>query len=83
MRIGVRSLRLDPNRGKGAALIAGVQEARGQYTAVLDADLEYRPEDLIPLTEPLLDGRSNAAFGARGFRGHTSHSYLTCSATAS
>jgi len=72
----VRSLRLDPNRGKGAALIAGVQEARGTYTAVLDADLEYRADDLIPLMEPLLEGRANAAFGVRGFRGHTSHSYL-------
>ena len=75
-RDGVRSLRLDPNRGKGAALIAGVQQARGRYTAVLDADLEYRPEDLLPLMKPLLEGRSNVAFGVRGFRGHTSHSYL-------
>ena len=73
---GVRSLRLDPNRGKGAALIAGVQEARGEWTGVLDADLEYRAEDLIPLMKPLLEGRANAAFGVRGFRGHTSHSYL-------
>ena len=75
-REGVRSLRLDPNRGKGSALIAGVQDARGEWTGVLDADLEYRAEDLIPLMKPLLEGRSNAAFGVRGFRGHTSHSYL-------
>ena len=75
-RHGVRSLRLDPNRGKGAALVAGVQEARGDYTGVLDADLEYRAEDLVALLSPLLQGRANAAFGVRGFSGHTSHSYL-------
>jgi glycosyltransferase involved in cell wall biosynthesis len=72
----VRTLRLGVNRGKGAALRAGVQEARGEYTAILDADLEYRADDLVPLLEPLLEGRANAAFGVRGFRGHTSHSYL-------
>ncbi|HEV2815052.1 MAG TPA: glycosyltransferase family 2 protein [Solirubrobacteraceae bacterium] len=72
----VRALRLDPNRGKGAALQAGVQEARGRYTAILDADLEYQAADLVPLLEPLLEGKANAAFGVRGFRGHTSHSYL-------
>lgn len=72
----VRVMRLDPNRGKGAALRAGVHEARGRYTGILDADLEYSPEDLLPLMEPLLDGKANAAFGVRGFRGHTSHSYL-------
>lgn len=72
----VRVLRQEPNRGKGAALIAGVQAARGRFTGILDADLEYRADDLIPLMEPLLGGRANAAFGVRGFRGHTSHSYL-------
>ncbi len=75
-RDGVRVLRLEPNRGKGAALRVGVQAARGRYTGILDADLEYQAEDLIPLLAPLLEGKANAAFGVRGFRGHTSHSYL-------
>jgi dolichol-phosphate hexosyltransferase len=72
----VRVLTQPANRGKGAALRAGVQAARGRYTGVLDADLEYLADDLIDLMKPLLEGRANAAFGARGFRGHTSHSYL-------
>lgn len=72
----VRILGLSPNRGKGAALRAGVQAARGRYTGILDADLEYQAVDLVPLLQPLLDGKANAAFGVRGFRGHTSHSYL-------
>lgn len=72
----VRLMRLPANGGKGSALRVGVQAARGRYTGILDADLEYQAGDLVPLLQPLLDGKANAAFGVRGFRGHTSHSYL-------
>src|SRR5688500_1757694 len=41
------------NRGKGAALQTGLQHATGDYSAILDADLEYRAADLGPLLEPL------------------------------
>jgi glycosyltransferase involved in cell wall biosynthesis len=72
----VRALRREPNAGKGAALRSGLQAVRGEFTGILDADLEYRPEDLVALVEPLQRGLANAVFGVRGFRGHTSHSYL-------
>ena len=44
------------NRGKGAALQTALQHATGTWSAVLDADLEYRASDLGPLLEPLLSG---------------------------
>ena len=44
------------NRGKGAALQTGLQHATGEWSAILDADLEYRAADLAPLLEPLLNG---------------------------
>ena len=72
----VRVIRHARNAGKGAALRTGIRQARGEFTGVLDADLEYLPEDLVGLMEPLSDGRANAVFGVRGFSGHTSHSYL-------
>ena len=72
----VRILHHERNAGKGKALRTGIQSARGEYIGILDADLEYSPEDLIPMLEPLLEGRANVSFGVRGFRGHTSHSYL-------
>jgi len=64
------------NRGKGAAVRTALAEARGEYTTIFDADLEYEPEDLTLLLPPLLDGTSNAVFGVRAFDGFTSHSFL-------
>ncbi len=64
------------NRGKGAAVQTALAEARGEYAAIFDADLEYDPTDLGLLMPPLLDGRTNACFGVRAFDGYTSHSFL-------
>jgi glycosyltransferase involved in cell wall biosynthesis len=64
------------NRGKGAAVQTALAEARGEYAAIFDADLEYDPGDLALLMPPLLDGRANACFGVRAFDGYTSHSFL-------
>ena len=72
----VRLLEHPANRGKGAAVQTALAEARGDYAAIFDADLEYDPTDLGLLMPPLLDGRTNACFGVRAFDGYTSHSFL-------
>jgi len=72
----VRVLRHELNRGKGAAVRTALQEARGEFSTVFDADLEYEPSDLAVLLEPLVEGRANAVFGVRAFDGYTSHSFL-------
>ena len=64
------------NRGKGAAIQTGLREARGEFTAIFDADLEYEAADLGLLMPPLLEGRTNASFGVRAFDGYSSHSFL-------
>jgi glycosyltransferase involved in cell wall biosynthesis len=64
------------NQGKGAAIRTGLQQAQGEFSAIFDADLEYDPADLALLMPPLMDGRTNAAFGVRAFDGYTSHSFL-------
>jgi glycosyltransferase involved in cell wall biosynthesis len=64
------------NQGKGAAVRTALGHARGEYSAIFDADLEYDPADLGLLMPPLLDGRANACFGVRAFDGYTSHSFL-------
>jgi glycosyltransferase involved in cell wall biosynthesis len=72
----VRILRHEHNQGKGAAVRTALAEARGEFSAIFDADLEYEPEDLALLMPPLLEGTTNAVFGVRAFDGFTSHSYL-------
>jgi glycosyltransferase involved in cell wall biosynthesis len=72
----VRLFEHSENRGKGAAVQTALAEARGEYSAIFDADLEYDPTDLGLLMPPLLDGRTNASFGVRAFDGYTSHSFL-------
>ncbi len=72
----VRLIEHDHNQGKGAAIQTGLAQARGDFAAIFDADLEYDPADLGLLMPPLLDGRANACFGVRAFDGYTSHSFL-------
>jgi glycosyltransferase involved in cell wall biosynthesis len=72
----VRLVEHPENRGKGAAVQTALVQARGEFAAIFDADLEYDPEDLALLLPPLLDGRANACFGVRAFDGYTSHSFL-------
>jgi glycosyltransferase involved in cell wall biosynthesis len=66
----------DVNQGKGAAVRTALAQARGEFAAIFDADLEYDPNDLASLVPPLTGGRSNAVFGVRAFDGYTSHSFL-------
>jgi glycosyltransferase involved in cell wall biosynthesis len=66
----------DANQGKGAAVRTALAQAKGEYAAIFDADLEYDPNDLAALLPPLTSGRSNAVFGVRAFDGYTSHSFL-------
>jgi glycosyltransferase involved in cell wall biosynthesis len=62
---GVRILLLPHNRGKGAAVRAGVERAHGDLILVQDADLEYDPRDYPILLRPILEGRSKVVYGSR------------------
>jgi dolichol-phosphate hexosyltransferase len=72
----VRLIEHEHNRGKGAAVQTALAAARGEFSCIFDADLEYDPEDLARLMPPLLDGSTNVCFGVRAFDGYTSHSFL-------
>ena len=63
------------NEGKGAALRTGLGYARGTYSAVLDADLEYAAADLAAVLEPLLAGRARVVFGTRAWTSQSSFSF--------
>jgi len=53
------------NKGKGAALRAGFEIAKGEVIIIQDADLEYNPKDYPVLLEPILDGRADIVYGSR------------------
>lgn len=65
----------DPNQGKGAALRRGIAEAEGDLLTVLDADLEYDPQDFPALLRPILDGDARVVYGARSYGGHAAYSF--------
>ncbi|MFI7430880.1 glycosyltransferase family 2 protein [Micromonospora sp. NPDC049836] len=63
------------NAGKGAAIRTAVDNAEGEYMVILDADLEYDPQDIPKLLEPVLDGRASVVYGNRTFGSHSAYSF--------
>ncbi len=63
------------NQGKGAGIKDAVAHATGDYMVILDADLEYDPQDIPRLLDPLLDGRAEVVYGNRTFGSHSSFSF--------
>lgn len=53
------------NRGKGAAIRAGIAAATGDVIVVQDADLEYDPSEFPRLLAPIRSGKADAVFGSR------------------
>jgi glycosyltransferase involved in cell wall biosynthesis len=71
----IRFLRHERNQGKGAALRTGFREARGDMVIVQDADLEYDPNEIPNLMQPILADKADVVFGSR-FIGGDSHRVL-------
>jgi glycosyltransferase involved in cell wall biosynthesis len=53
------------NRGKGAAIRTGLSAATGDVVVVQDADLEYNPEDLRYLLQPIVADQADVVYGTR------------------
>jgi glycosyltransferase involved in cell wall biosynthesis len=64
------------NRGKGAALATAAELASGSHIVPFDADLEYEPEDVARMLEPVLQARSEVVYGTRLFGSNTRYQSL-------
>lgn len=56
------------NQGVGAAIRTGFAAASGDIFVRQDADLEYPPEEMRALIEPLIKNQADAVYGFRGKR---------------
>ena len=68
-------LRHPADRGKGAAIRTATAAAAGHFMVPLDADLEYQPEEIPKLLEPVLNGDADVVYGSRTFGSHSAYSY--------
>ena len=62
---GVRVHRMPVNGGKGRAVRAGIELATGDLLIIQDADLEYDPNDYMPMIRGAAGRRGDVVYGSR------------------
>ena len=55
----------DRNRGKGYCIKKGIDSSTGSVIIIQDADLEYDPNDIPKLINPIQNGNADVVYGSR------------------
>lgn len=53
------------NKGKGAGVATGIKNATGDILIIQDADLEYNPQDIPRLIDPIIKKKFRVVYGTR------------------
>jgi glycosyltransferase involved in cell wall biosynthesis len=61
----IRAARHEVNQGKTEALKTGFMLTQGSVVIVQDADLEYDPEEIPAVVQPIIDGHADVVYGSR------------------
>lgn len=69
------SIYYDKIQGKGAAILAGLAQASGEYVVIQDGDLEYDPQDIALMLELARREKAGAVFGSRNLNPSSGVSY--------
>ena len=69
MFAGLRYIRNANDRGKGHATKMGIAASRGKIMVEIDADLQFLPEELPQIVEPIRSGLADVVLGSRFMKG--------------
>src|SRR5262245_4910603 len=53
------------NFGKGTAVRIGLKHAKGDIVVIQDGDMEYDPNDIQRLVQPIVEGKARVVYGSR------------------
>lgn len=68
---GLRYIHNDNDRGKGHAIRVGIENAKADIMTQVDADLQFMPEELPLLIEPIKEKKADVTLGTRFAKGST------------
>ncbi len=60
-------------KGLAGAILAGIQETKGEIIVLMDTDFNHRPEDIARLLEPILKKQADLVIGSRYIPGGGMH----------